>query len=137
MKDTLGKPAHELAMRTDSQAYSRTNDPAESVQAAETVDVNRGQRIVLKALYEAFTHAGEDGERGVTDGQVYDYLSRVGLILSPSGARTRRHELCEAGLAFKASVVKDYVTHRTYGRYTLTPQGVALAGSFSKQGWNL
>lgn len=67
---------------------ARWTDPSTSHQAALSIDLDhlrQSQRHVLSAL-EAIGGAG-------TDDDIYNALAARGVMLSPSGARTRRSEL--------------------------------------------
>lgn len=75
-----------------SVAPVRRDDPETSRAASKTVNVTRGQRLVLSVLKV----------RGpMTDEDIYDTIMEQDdgtFSLSPSGARTRRHELEGLGL---------------------------------------
>jgi len=76
----------------DDHAQARLFDPETSHEAADTVQVTRGQAIVL----DTFTNAG----RAMTDVEAWAYLQAhqhpTGK-LSPSGFRSRRAELVANG----------------------------------------
>lgn len=71
---------------------ARWTDPSTSHEAAQSIDVDslrESQRHVLNAL-----HAIGSG----TDDDIYNAMRRRNVVLSPSGARTRRAELVAMGL---------------------------------------
>lgn len=122
----------------DGKAYARVTDPAESVQAADSVDVPRGRRIVLRAFYQALLEAGEDDlpQADVTDEMVYGYCQRSGWLISPSGCRTRRHELQEAGYIMQTRSIPTFSGRKAATRM-LTPAGVALCERYARTGWGI
>lgn len=72
---------------------ARWTDPSTSHEAAESITMDalrESQRHVLNAL-DALGGSG-------TDDDIYNALCRRNVILSPSGARTRRSELVAMGL---------------------------------------
>ena len=69
---------------------ARTGDPWTSHTAAAAVDrVRESQAAVLSVLR---------GRGPMTDEQIALALDRAGVVMSPSGARTRRKELVDQGL---------------------------------------
>lgn len=77
-------------MRIVKRARARKTDPETSHEAAASVsDLRRSQQEVLEAVRD-LEHA--------TDDEIFAYLNAKGVLMSPSGARTRRKELVDAGL---------------------------------------
>jgi len=71
------------------RAKARRNDPRTSLEAADSVKrIRESQQVILEVL---LAHSA-----GLTDEQIFACL-RPGTF-SPSGARSRRHELVERGL---------------------------------------
>jgi len=68
---------------------TRWSDPATSLLAAATVDLTKGQKIVMSAFRV---------RNSMTDDELIAQVAALGLKLSPSGCRSRRKELVEAGL---------------------------------------
>lgn len=69
-------------------AHARHSDPITSHLAASVVNVGLSQMLVLEVL----TKIGEG-----TDEQIYEAATLFGQTISPSGSRTRRKELTDAG----------------------------------------
>lgn len=70
---------------------ARWTDPSTSHQAAESIDsdcLRSSQRQVLHAL---------QGIGSGSDDDIYNALCANGVVMSPSGARTRRNELVAMG----------------------------------------
>jgi hypothetical protein len=70
---------------------ARRTDPATSWAAARSIkpeSLRESQRAVLSVLQE-------NGPG--TDSDIWDWLLAAGVLISPSGARTRRGELVEKG----------------------------------------
>lgn len=77
-------------MTTDADRRARRGDPWTSHAAAEQVErIRESQRAVLDVLAD---------EGPMTDEQIATALAFAGVGMSPSGARTRRKELVDAGL---------------------------------------
>jgi hypothetical protein len=76
-----------LALAAD-EAHARATDPATSHEAARSVKVRESQRQVLALL-----RLGP-----ATDQELATRAYERGLRISPSGLRSRRHELVDAGL---------------------------------------
>jgi hypothetical protein len=75
----------------DEQAHARRTDPETSHEAAASVNVTAGQQVVLDAL----TQHGP-----CTDEELVGYMhlaANPAWRLSPSGIRSRRHELTAKG----------------------------------------
>ena len=53
-----------------SEALARTHDPKTSWEAAEKVDTNRLEKVVLKAIQA-------HGENGATHDQIFQYLNMI------------------------------------------------------------
>lgn len=70
------------------EAPVRRGDPVTSKNAAKTVNVTRGRAQVLEVLRSL---------RCATDEELTAEVKRRGIVLSDSGIRTRRAELCDAG----------------------------------------
>lgn len=68
---------------------TRRYDPITSYQAAATVDLTKGQKIVMSAFRVS---------NNMTDDELIAQVERLKLKLSPSGCRSRRKELVELGL---------------------------------------
>lgn len=69
-------------------AHARHSDPITSEMAAATVNIGLSQMLVLAALQRI-------GE--ATDEQLHEAITLFGNVISPSGSRTRRKELTDAG----------------------------------------
>ena len=95
-------------------APSRTGDPVESLEAGAMVNVTAQQRIVLSILASSKT--------GLTDEMVYRETVKRGLYASPSGLRTRRKALMDAGyVERRGSAVSP--SGRACGVFGLTVKG--------------
>lgn len=70
------------------EAHARLTDPDTSHAAAASVNVRRSQQQVLALLREG----------PATDQHLATRAYERGLTISPSGLRSRRHELVDAGL---------------------------------------
>lgn len=68
---------------------TRWSDPITSYQAAATVDLTKGQKVVMSAFRV---------RNNMTDDELIAQVVALGLKLSPSGCRSRRKELVELGL---------------------------------------
>lgn len=68
---------------------TRRFDPITSFQAAATVDLTKGQKIVMSAFRV---------NNNMTDDELIAQVIDLKLKLSPSGCRSRRKELVELGL---------------------------------------
>lgn len=71
------------------QKMTRWSDPLTSFLAARSVDLTKGQKIVMSAFR---------AKRSMTDDQLIAQVSINGDKLSPSGCRSRRKELVEIGV---------------------------------------
>jgi len=85
---------------------ARNADPVTSHEAAESVDISAGQRIVLDALAHG----------PMTDEEIYDRVVTIGARISPSGCRTRRCELVRLGQVVGAG----YYGRTRAGRWAVT-----------------
>jgi hypothetical protein len=74
------------------QTRARTTDPFTSFEAAASIP-DRQVRAVHRRILEALAVSG-----GRTDEQLGEVAEVLGWYTSPSGMRTRRSELVEAGL---------------------------------------
>lgn len=74
-------------------AMARSSDPLTSFSAGASVNKRQSQAMVLAAL----RYIGP-----VTDERLLDHLATNGLPITPSRARTARHELVLAGLVREA-----------------------------------
>ncbi len=70
-------------------AHARRSDPTTSHDAARSVDVKRGQALVLEMVRQYGP---------CTDDYLCTSASMQRLTISPSGVRTRRKELADKGL---------------------------------------
>lgn len=79
-----------------NQAHARRTDPATSREAAEAAsgDMTQIQRRIL-------AYAKRSGDRGFTDFEMYDNFKESG-----SSYRSRRRELCDAGLIADSGYVR-------------------------------
>lgn len=94
----------------ESEAHARTTDPTTSHLAAATVDLTRRQLQVLQAFREKATDDSTnlfptgDDDLGFTDEEMVAYVqsrTTAGKVPSPSGLRTARKALVDAGLLEK------------------------------------
>lgn len=76
---------------------TRWSDPATSLLAAASVDLTKGQKIVMAAFRV---------RNSMTDDELIAQVVALGLKLSPSGCRSRRKELVELGI-LRDSGVKE------------------------------
>lgn len=83
---------------------TRWSDPATSYQAAASVDLTKGQKIVMTAFRT---------RRSMTDDELIAQIAKLGLKLSPSGCRSRRKELVEIGLIRDSGVKEKTTSHRS------------------------
>lgn len=70
----------------DPRRMARWSDPGTSFQAAATVDLTKGQKIVMAA----FRH-----KNAMTDEELINQVAELNFKLSPSGCRSRRKELVD------------------------------------------
>ena len=84
-----------------SEAKARTHDPKTSWEAAEKVDTNRLERIVLKAIQA-------HGESGATHDQIFQYLSMRFKDAYREGSITPRY----ATLERKGFIKRDGTTRK-------------------------
>jgi len=92
----------------DPHVLARSSDPSTSHEAAgslKAVKVTATRQAILKTL--------RDHRDGLSDEQIADAYN--GPPASPSGLRTRRAELCEAGLVADSG----RMTHTRSGRRTI------------------
>lgn len=73
----------------DPKQMTRRYDPETSLMAAASVDLTKGQKIVMSAFRV---------RNSMTDDELIEQVARLGLKLSPSGCRSRRKELVELGI---------------------------------------
>lgn len=83
-------------------AVARVTDPETSHRAASSVNLTRGQKIVLE-LFQIRNH--------MTDSELIDFNRREAMCdqsrrLSESGARSRRAELTAGGLIVDSGIRK-------------------------------
>lgn len=78
----------DLLAFASEQAHARLTDPDTSHAAAASVNVRHSQQQVLALLREG----------PATDHALADRAYRRGVTISPSGLRSRRSELVDAGL---------------------------------------
>jgi len=76
---------------------TRRSDPATSLLAAASVDLTKGQKVVMAAFRV---------RNSMTDDELIAQVVALGLKLSPSGCRSRRKELVELGI-LRDSGVKE------------------------------
>ena len=86
------------------EKMTRWSDPATSYEAAASVDLTKGQKIVMLAFRS---------KRSMTDDELIAQVARLGLKLSPSGCRSRRKELVEMGLIRDSGVKEQTASHRS------------------------
>jgi hypothetical protein len=72
-----------------AKQMTRWSDPTTSLLAAASVDLTKGQKIVMSAFRTT---------NSMTDDELIAQVARLGLKLSPSGCRSRRKELVELGI---------------------------------------
>tara|TARA_Y100000114_G_scaffold119228_1_gene113874 strand:+ start:194 stop:541 length:348 start_codon:yes stop_codon:yes gene_type:complete len=84
-----------------SEAKARTHDPKTSWEAAEKVDTNRLEKIVLKAIQA-------HGEGGATHDQIFQYLSMRFKDAFREGSITPRY----ATLERKGFIKRDGTTRK-------------------------
>ena len=84
-----------------SEAKARTHDPKTSWEAAEKVDTNRLERVVLKAIQA-------HGESGATHDQIFQYLSMRFKDAYREGSITPRY----ATLERKGFIKRDGTTRK-------------------------
>ena len=83
---------------------TRWSDPVTSLVAAASVDLTKGQKIVMAAFRV---------RRSMTDDELIAKVADLGLKLSPSGCRSRRKELVEMGLIRDSGVKEQTASHRS------------------------
>jgi len=86
----------------DPRKMARRSDPATSFQAAASVDLTNGQKIVMAAFRV---------RNQMTDDELVNLVAELRLKLSPSGCRSRRKELVERGI-LRDSGVKALTPHK-------------------------
>lgn len=86
----------------DPRQMARWSDPGTSFQAAASVDLTKGQKIVMAAFRV---------RNSMTDEELIDQVAILGLKLSPSGCRSRRKELVELGI-LRDSGVRSKTAHK-------------------------
>lgn len=86
----------------DPRQMTRWSDPTTSFQAAASVDLTKGQKIVMAAFRV---------RNSMTDEELIDLVAELNLKLSPSGCRSRRKELVELGI-LRDSGVKALTAHK-------------------------
>jgi len=94
---------------------ARTTDPATSWKAATSVKkktINQAMEIILFLLHK----------QPFTDEEIYDYKFLVENSISPSGMRTRRNELLQAGLIVSCGEGKTK-SGRSCHKWQLTIRG--------------
>ena len=84
-----------------NEAKARTHDPKTSWEAAEKVDTNRLEKIVLKAIQA-------HGEGGATHDQIFQYLSMRFKDVYREGSITPRY----ATLERKGLITRDGTTRK-------------------------
>lgn len=82
---------------------TRWSDPVTSLTAAASVDLTKGQKIVMSAFRT---------RRSMTDDELIAQVAKLGLKLSPSGCRSRRKELVEKGFLRDSGVKEQTAAHR-------------------------
>jgi hypothetical protein len=92
---------------------ARVTDPATSHEAARSVQAPEDKRDRIVWLFEQVRHPTGHSQWSPTDNELLaNYLAAFGpASISPSGLRTRRHELVAAGVL------------RFAGTYGTTPAG--------------
>jgi hypothetical protein len=73
----------------EPRQMTRRFDPTTSLLAAASVDLTKGQKIVMAAFRVT---------PSMTDDELIAQVGRLNLKLSPSGCRSRRKELVELGI---------------------------------------
>lgn len=87
----------------EPKQMTRWSDPQTSLLAAASVDLTKGQKIVMAAFRV---------RNAMTDDELIAQVAKLGLKLSPSGCRSRRKELVEAGLIRDSGVKEQTAAHR-------------------------
>ena len=86
----------QLDSLTDPRAAARYTDPRTSWDAARSItSICESQA----RIWEVLINAGP-----MTDKEILEAVCNNGFMISPSGCRTRRKELCELGLIFKSAL---------------------------------
>jgi hypothetical protein len=86
------------------EKMTRWSDPVTSLLAAASVDLTKGQKIVMSAFRT---------RRSMTDDELIAQVAKLGLKLSPSGCRSRRKELVEMGLIRDSGVKEQTASNRS------------------------
>lgn len=87
----------------DPKQMTRRNHPSTSLFAAASVDLTKGQKIVMSAFRV---------KSAMTDEELINQVAKLGLKLSPSGCRSRRKELVELGFLRDSGVKEQTAAHR-------------------------
>lgn len=82
----------------DYIAHARRSDPKEShLAAASVVHIRESQAQILDLLQ---TYGS------MMDDEIYTMMKHAGNPISPSGQRTRRHELVQKGLVIDSGITR-------------------------------
>lgn len=88
----------------EPRKMTRRTDPVTSYQAAASVDLSKGQKIVMSAFRV---------RNSMTDDELIAQVQRLGLKLSPSGCRSRRKELVGMGVLRDSGVKELTASNRS------------------------
>ena len=110
-------------------ARSRKTDPITSLEAAETVDVGKGQLLVLKAFYHAHVTGFEPLTEDGLNRLIFNELGLTGL--QHDSPRKRRAELEEMRYVEVADSDGVSSTGRRMRRYWITSRGIDLLTEIS------
>lgn len=103
---------------TDNQAHARNTDPEPSHMAAESVDVGRTKKLVLRAL----NTIGSLDLSPVTADELTGIIRDNGHTVSPSGVRSRLAELVRDGRVEVADMDGRTTSGRRCRRYRIADQ---------------
>lgn len=103
-------------------AKSRVTDPITSVEAASTVDVSKGQLLVLRAFYHAYLSEDAPLTEDELNRLIFIQLGMTGL--KHDSPRKRRAELEEQGFVEVADSDGLSSNGRRVRRYWITSRGI-------------
>ena len=106
-------------------ARARTTDPQTSVDAAQTVNVNKGQHIVLEAYY--YAHLADYGPLTEEALNNIIFIKHDRSDIKADSPRKRRSELEDKGFIEVVDAKGLTSTGRRARRYQLTKEGFDYA----------